>query len=416
MIAEIISTGDELVFGEIADTNAPYLASRLSELGVSVHYHTVTGDSFSYLTDTLKAAVERSGLIICTGGLGPTKDDMTREVISEFCCVPLRLHEESFSRIKAIFRRRNLELSPTNRKQAMIPEGAEIISNKWGTAPGFSINYKKCRIIALPGVPGEMKEMFEEEVYPLLKKEREGKTVISKKFLRCFCITESSLGEKLGHLMERDRNPLVGTKAGSGIISLRILARASSEEEGKVLIDKTEKEIREILGNEVIFGEGEERPEHAVAGELAKKNFTLSVAESCTGGLISNKLTDVPGISSYYLEGITSYSNEAKVKILGVPREMIEEHGAVSPQVARAMAEGVRKLSGSDFSVSTTGIAGPGGGTPEKPVGLVYIGVAGPGGVEAHKFNFSGPREFIKERTANTALGLLRLAVMKYII
>ena len=414
MIIEIVSIGDELVLGEIADTNAPYISSRMISLGYDVSYHTSVGDNYENFKNILEIALDRADLIICTGGLGPTKDDITREVISGFCNVPLKVDNNTLRRIKAIFRRRNLELSLTNEKQALIPEGAEIISNKWGTAPGFSINYKNKRIMALPGVPGEMKEMFEDYIYPLLEKEKKEESFILTKCLRSFSVAESFLGEKLSDYMERGGNPLVGTKAEAGIITIRIVAKGKMEDEGESLLKKTEKEIREILGSDVIFGEGEENLEDGVAKELWKKDYTLAVAESCSGGLISHKLTNVSGISSSYLEGITSYSNEAKVKVLGVPEELIIKHGAVSKEVAEVMAEGVRKLAGSDFSISTTGIAGPGGGSEEKPVGLVFIGIATPGEVEVHKMNFGGPRKYIKERTANTALFLLRKAIMRF--
>lgn len=412
MIGEIISTGDELIAGETLDTNGSYLAAQMKTLGISVIYKTSVGDDYELFMGLLDSAVKRSHIILCTGGLGPTEDDLTREVISDYLKIPLYLDEESYLHIQEIFRFRNMDMPLSNKKQAMIPEGAEIIPNEVGTAPGFWIKYKNTEIIALPGVPLEMERMFETFVFPEIKKRRKEEQAIVTKILNCINISESSLGEKLSHLMKRGKNPLVGTKAGRGIISLRITAKGDTEKEAGQLIAKTEQEIRNILGS-LIFGEGKERLEDIVGKLLENYGKTISTAESCTGGLISHKLTNVPGISSYFLQGVVTYSNDAKINILKVPEDLIIKYGAVSSQVAEAMAEGIRKLSGSDFSVAVTGIAGPGGGTDEKPVGLVYIAVGSSDKVTVHKFNFKGNREYIKERTANTALDLLRIKIVK---
>jgi nicotinamide-nucleotide amidase len=381
----------------------------LSTAGIDVKYHTCIGDYASHIQEALTIATGRSELIFTTGGLGPTKDDLTREVISEFSNCPLRFHKESLKRIEQLFRIRNLKIPPVNRVQAMIPEGATVIKNEHGTAPGFLLNYKGIKIISLPGVPAEMKSMFQ-SVYPLIKEKN--KDVILTKLLNCFGLPESLLGEKLGSLMDRNNNPSVGTRARNGIISVRIHAKGKTERETKKLILETEKDIRSRLGD-VIFAEGQDLLEHAVAHELAKKKLTLSTAESCTGGLISHKLTNVPGISEYFLEAIVSYSNQAKIDILKVPEELIKKHGAVSREVAKAMVVGVKSLSQSDCSISVTGIAGPGGGTLEKPVGLVYIGLSGPFGTEVQKFQLNGSREEIKERTALSALNMLRMKLTK---
>ncbi len=409
MVAEIISIGQELLLGEITDTNASYLSDMLSAAGIDVKYHTCVGDYASQIQEALTIAVGRSELIFTTGGLGPTKDDLTREVISEFSDCPLRLHKESLRRIEQIFKLRNLNVPPVNRIQAMIPEGATVIKNEHGTAPGFLLTYKGIKIISLPGVPSEMKSMFQ-SIYPLLKEKNED--VIHTKLLNCFGIPESTLGEKLGNLMDRNNNPSVGTRVKNGVIAVRIHAKGKTEKETKKLISETEKDIRSRLGD-VIFGEGQDSLEHAVAQELAKKKLTLSVAESCTGGLISHKLTNVSGISEYFLEAIVSYSNNSKIDMLKVPEELIKKHGAVSKKVAEAMAAGVKSLSGSDYAISVTGIAGPTGGTYEKPVGLVYIALAGPSGTEVQKFQFTGSREEIKERAALSALNMLRMKLTK---
>ncbi|HPZ06591.1 MAG TPA: competence/damage-inducible protein A, partial [Candidatus Eremiobacteraeota bacterium] len=405
-IAEIISIGQELVLGEIIDTNGAYLAEKFTRVGIEVRYHTRVGDYKSDLTEALKIAVKRANLILCSGGLGPTEDDITRQVIAEFCNLPLILNEEALAQIEAIFRERNLKMPENNRIQAMIPEGATIIPNKSGTAAGFCLAYRGIEIIALPGVPSEMKKMFEKLVYPELQSR--SKNIIVKKLLNCFGISESALGQKIAHLMDTERNPFVGTRVRCGIISVRIQAKSRTKEEALSLISDTEKEIRSLLGT-FIFGEGEERLEDVIFSKLAEKKMTLSTAESCTGGLIAHKLTNVSGISEYFLEGIVSYSNEAKIKLLHVPEELIVTYGAVSPQVAESMATGVRSLSGSDLSIGVTGIAGPTGGTAEKPVGLVYIAVSTLEKLQTEKFLFRGSREEIKERAANSALNILRL-------
>lgn len=409
MIAEIISIGHELVLGEIADTNAAYLSARLATLGIDVRYHTCVGDFAQDLSEVLRIATSRANIILITGGLGPTADDVTRQVVAELCGVPLCLDEPSLRRIEALFRSRNITMSPNNRIQAMIPEGAEVIPNMSGTAAGFYMQHKGAHIMAMPGVPTEMKRMFEDWVYPRLQQLTGNKSVIVTKLLNCFGLGESLIGQKIRHLMDTHRNPYVGTMVHGGVVSVRIVAKAASHDAAQPLIDQAESEIRELLGN-IIFGVNAQGLEHAVAEQLERVNMTLSVAESCTGGLISHKLTNVPGISKYFLEGIVAYSNVAKMEILGVPREMIEKHGAVSAPVAEAMARGVQARSHSHFALGVTGIAGPSGATPTKPVGLVYIAVSSPSDVRVQEFRlFGSAREEIKERAAKTALNLLRL-------
>jgi nicotinamide-nucleotide amidase len=410
MIAEIISIGQELVLGEITDTNAAFISSRLAPLGIDVRYHSCLGDFAQDLAGVLKIAFQRANVIVITGGLGPTADDVTRQVIAEFCEAPLQLHEESLRRIEALFRSRHLTMSPNNQIQAMIPAHAQVIPNERGTAAGFCLNHKGVEIMALPGVPSEMKGMFEGWVYPHLQERTGNKSTIVTKLLNCFGTGESIIGQKIHHLMDTRRNPYVGTMVHGGVVSVRIIGKASTQEEAQPLIAATESEIRGLLGN-IIFGENEEGLEHAVAAQLARVNMTLSVAESCTGGLIAHKLTNVPGISRYFLEGIVAYSNEAKVEILNVPKEMIAKHGAVSAQVAEAMAKGVQTRSDSNFAIGITGIAGPTGATPTKPVGLVYIAVAIPGDIQTQEFRFGGTREDIKERAAKAALNMLRLRI-----
>ena len=410
MIAEIMSIGQELVLGEITDTNASYISTRLATLGIDVRYHTCVGDFAKDLAEVLGIATRRADVIVITGGLGPTADDVTRQVVAELCNAPLTLDEGSLRRIEALFRARNYVMSPNNRIQAMIPEGAEVIPNNNGTASGFCIKHGRAVMMTLPGVPSEMKRMFEEWVYPRVQTMTGNTGIIATKLLNCFGMGESLVGQKIHDLMDTSRNPYVGTMVHAGVVSVRIIAKAATSEAAQPLIAQAEREIRERLGN-VIFGVNDEGLEHAVAAQLARVNMTLAVAESCTGGLVAHKLTNVPGISKYFLEGIVAYSNETKVEVLSVPKELIEKHGAVSAQVAEAMAKGVQVRSDANFAIGVTGIAGPTGATPTKPVGLVYIAVAIPGDVQVQEFRFGGSREDIKERAAKAALNMLRLRI-----
>ncbi len=413
MIAEIISIGHELVLGEIPDTNACYLSERAATLGVDVRFHTCVGDYARDLADILNIALRRADLIIITGGLGPTADDVTRQVVADLCGSPLRLDEASLARIEALFRRRlNIPMPPENRIQAMIPDRADVIPNDWGTAAGFSIKHGRAHIMALPGVPSEMKKMFDAWVYPRLQSLTGNKGVIQSRLLNCIGMGESGVGQKIRHLMDTARNPYVGTMVQAGVVSVRITARTETKQEADKLIAEVEKEIRGLLGS-AVFSVDSQGLEHAVYEQLARLNMTLSVAESCTGGLIAHKLTNVPGISRFFLEGIVAYSNQTKIEVLGVPKDLIDKHGAVSPQVAEALARGVQTRSDSNFALGVTGIAGPTGATPAKPVGLVYIAAAVPGDVRVQEFHFGGAREEIKERAAKAALNMLRLRIIE---
>lgn len=424
MKVETISIGNELLYGRIVDTNASYLAKQLSEEGLKVHYHTVVGDNQDDIVSILSIAIERSDMIITTGGLGPTKDDITRDVIADFTENELLFDESSWEDIKAKFFKKGINIADNNRVQAMIPKGARIINNGIGTAPGFCVPFKDREIISLPGVPYEMKLMTEHWVLPHIRKLIEYSVNNQKadvfkwhKFLlikeiNSFGISESLLGEKIEHLMGQDKNPLIGTQASINGIKVRLCANANSKEDAVGMLNDAAKKVKQSLGISV-YGEDDIKLEDAIYDLLNKQNMSIATAESCTGGLIASLLTNVPGISEFYLEGIVAYSNEAKTNILNVPEDLLIKYGAVSSQVASAMASGVRKHACSDIGIGTTGIAGPSGGTEDKPVGLVFMAVDIKGDITVKRFVFSGNRLDIKNRSAHNALNMLRVRLLK---
>ncbi|MEW6357807.1 MAG: competence/damage-inducible protein A [Planctomycetota bacterium] len=412
MKAEIISIGSELVLGELADTNAAYISGRLARIGVDVRFHTCVGDSIDDLCTAVDAACNRADFAILTGGLGPTRDDITREAVARFCAVDLFEDAASLQHIRDLFRSRKREMPEANKVQAMFPMGATVIPNHTGTAPGFCIEHKGCRILTMPGVPSEMKKMFEEWVLPYVKERLPARQVILTKDLRCIGVPESEIGIKLHDLMDPARNPFVATQASDGIITMRIIGRAESDESAEALLSETAAEVRRRIGDP-IFMEGKGGLEVVAARLLGEKKVTLAVAESCTGGLIGHWLTNIPGISNHLLEDIVSYSNQSKIEILDVPAEIIERCGAVSDDVARAMAEGVRRRSRADVGLSTTGVAGPGGGSEKKPVGLVFIAITSKLGTTSRELRLWGDREQIKDRAAKAALNLLREELLR---
>jgi len=412
MKAEILSIGSELVLGELVDTNAAYISERLRGIGVQVGFHTTVGDAEEDLCRALGAACERADLVVATGGLGPTRDDITRQAVARLCGVALELDEKALEEIRALFKSRTREMPERNKVQALFPHGARVIRNEVGTAPGFCIAHGRSEIITMPGVPSEMKRMLESWVLPYVREKIPDAEVIVTRDLRCFGVPESELGEKLHDLMDPTRNPYVATQASQAVITLRIVARAASERDAVPLLNETAEELRRRIGSP-IFGEGRYGLEIGVADLLDRTGMTLAVAESCTGGLIGHWLTNVPGISKHLLEDVVAYSNRAKSEILGVPSELIERVGAVSEEVARAMAEGVRARAGADLGLSTTGIAGPGGATEGKPVGLVYVAVTSSRGTTCEKLHRWGDREQIKDRSAKGALDLLRRELLK---
>lgn len=410
MIAEILCVGTELLLGDIVNTNAQYLARRLSELGIFVYHQSVIGDNPERLKDAYKLAFSRSDLVITTGGLGPTKDDLTKEVAFEYFGKESVLHKESLKIIEGYFNKLGKPMSESNKKQAYFPEDAVILPNNNGTAPGCIIDEEGKILITLPGPPKEMKPMFEEAAVPYLLKYQDG--ILVSKVLRVIGVGESEAADMLSDIIDNQTNPTVAPYAKDGEVTFRITAKSHSEEEGYELIKPVEEKVRKILGDRV-YGEGETSLEEVLAEMLVKNNLTIATAESCTGGMIAAKLINYSGVSSSFLEGAVTYSNESKIRRLGVKKNTLETYGAVSSETAEEMVSGITKTSGADIAISITGIAGPSGGTEEKPVGLVYIGLSIKGEIIIKKLNLAGNRQKIRERATSIALDLLRRELLK---
>jgi nicotinamide-nucleotide amidase len=411
MKAEVLSIGSEITSGKNLDTNSQWLSQRLAELGIAVGFHTTVADDLEDNVAAFRIATGRADLVIISGGLGPTQDDLTREALSQAAGVELVFHQESFNKIQQMFTRRNRIMPERNRVQALHPKGAEVIPNNQGTAPGIYQQIGQSHVFALPGVPSEMKVMFEEQVKPRLANLGLSGGVLVQRKINCFGTGESHIEEKLYDLTRRGHVPEVGITVSDATISLRILAKAETHQAAQVQIAPVEKIIRERLGD-FVFGGDDEDLQHAVLRLLADKRLTLATAESVTCGLVATKIGQVPGASEWFRGGIVAYQNQVKTEVLGVPAKLIEEHDVISAPVVESMATGVRTLLKTDLAVSTVGLAGPGGGTPDKPVGLVYVGFAWKGGVKSQGFSWLGTRAEIQSRTANLALNMARLRLL----
>ncbi|ADQ04339.1 competence/damage-inducible protein CinA [Caldicellulosiruptor owensensis OL] len=411
MIAEVISVGTELLLGQILNTNSQYLAQKLAELGIDLYFQTTVGDNMERLKMAIDIATKRSDILVFTGGLGPTSDDITKEAVADYFGLTLVLDENVLKRIEKFFERRQVKMPEINKKQAYVPEGAKVLHNKNGTAPGLIIEKDGKIAILLPGPPFEMQPMFEEEVLPYL--EKFSKQKIYSRVLKFVGIGESSIEEALKDLILSQTDPTLALYAKPYEVELRITTKKESEDSAKSLLQSMEDRIRERLG-EYIYGVDRQLLEEVVVSLLAEKKLKVSVAESCTGGLICNKLTNIPGASEVFDRGFIVYSNEAKMKLLGVPEQVLKEYGAVSSQTARYMAQGALSNSLAHIALSVTGIAGPGGGSEAKPVGLVYIGIATKDNSESFEFRFSGDRLRIKEMTSKAALNILRKKIIDY--
>lgn len=359
----------------------------------------------SRLEQTIKQGLERSDLIITTGGLGPTDDDLTKEGVAAALGLKLIPHQESLDRIESYFRASNRPMAQCNLKQGYIPEGSKALENNNGTAPGILVENNGKIVVLLPGPPKEMIPMFDQSVYPYLKAKSD--YIISSRTLRVIRVGESTIQELLQPIFDSQTNPTVAPYAKDSEVHLRITAKCSDEKEAESLLKDMELKISGILG-ENIYGYDDESLEQVVYRLLKAKNMTVSFAESCTGGMISGRLTNVSGASDVFMDSIVTYSNQAKMKFLNVKKETLEKFGAVSPETAREMAEGIKLVSGTDVGISVTGIAGPNGGTPEKPVGLFYIGLAVGNKVEAFKFLFPSSREKVRWHATTQALDILR--------
>lgn len=405
--ASIVSIGNELLTGQTPSTNASYLSERLLSTGIPVISAYTIGDDIGSVVRAFKLAADDADIIISTGGLGPTDDDLTRQGLARFLGVDLQLKDELLGKIEYFFTSRNRQMPEKSKVQAYIPAGSGAIVNNLGTAAGIVAELNGRTFIALPGVPSEMRQMFEESVLPELKKLAVGQFVVMRK-LKCFGVGESSIAEMLGPLMQRARNPLINCAAHFGIITLTIIATAENESQACQMAEKDEDILRNTLG-EIVYGVDEQTLAEVVGEKLAQQRKTLAVAESCTGGTLARLLTDVPGASRYFKYGWVTYSNDAKKSELGVSAEMIEKYGAVSEQVALALAQCARRKAEADFAIATTGIAGPTGATEQKRIGLVYISVDSSYGNETKRFIFSHGRDFVRLQAAQTALNMLRL-------
>lgn len=408
--AEIVSVGTELLLGQVVDTNAVEISQSLAELGIGCYFHTSVGDNPLRLAAVLGQALVRSQVIIITGGLGPTEDDLTKEVLAAVTGRSLVLDPGALEHVQSFFRSMGREMSPNNRRQAMLPQGAQMLANPRGTAPGVYLHAHGAHVFCLPGVPTEMRTMWKESVVPRLVAIRGGGGVIRSKTLRFYGIGESALEEKVKDLLH-GTNPTLAPYASVGEARLRITARAETDEAAASLIAPVEQEILTRVG-EFLYGEGDDSLESVVGRLLTDKQMRIATAESCTGGLITHRLTNIPGSSTYLGQGWIVYSNEAKVKELGVDPRTLERYGAVSHEVAQEMAQGALTRSGADIAVAVTGIAGPGGGSEEKPVGTVCFAVAINRSTQSCTRHFRGNREDIKWRSASEALNLVRLALI----
>ncbi|AZO95477.1 competence/damage-inducible protein A [Halocella sp. SP3-1] len=373
MIVEIISIGTELLLGDIIDTNSTYIAEKLTENGFDIHYVSTVGDNLARITATIKRAQQRADIIITTGGLGPTDDDLTREAIAASMGLELKKDERLLTAIKNYFREKNYSMTVNNEKQACLPEGATEIPNEKGTAPGILLERDDIIIISMPGVPGEMKDMLERKVLPYLKELSAG--LIQSKVLNFFGIGESSLEMEIKDILDKQTNPTIALLAGKGEVKIRITSKASSKEKAGELIAAVEKGIRERVG-EYVYGSDDKGLAVVVAELLKEKGLSIATAESCTGGLLGDRITNIAGSSEYFQGGVIAYSNQVKHELLGVEENTLKKYGAVSAETAQEMAEGIKDNMSTDIGIAITGIAGPGGGSQGKPVGLVYLGLA----------------------------------------
>jgi len=412
MNAELIAVGTELLLGQISNTDGQYISGKLAGLGINVYYHTVVGDNPGRLEAVLKTALSRSDIVITTGGLGPTCDDLTKEVIASAAGKKLVLHEPSLERLKHIFAGR--EMSENNLKQAYLPEGCTIFENDWGTAPGCAVETENGKIVVmLPGPPRECVPMTDQRLIPYLAGFSDG--AIVSRIVRIFGRGESSIEQRLRPLMEKSVNPTLAPYAKEGEVELRVTAKAESEAKAYALTVPMVEALQKELGS-LVYGVDVDSLEEALLLELKAKELTFACAESCTGGLISKRITDLPGASEVFLGGVVSYSNDLKTDALGVPERLIEKYGAVSSPVAVHMAIGAAALTGCDIAVSVTGIAGPGGGTDEKPVGLCYIGLWVRGTCFAREFKLGSKtrdRAYIRRIASSNALNLALCAARR---
>ena len=408
MIAEILSVGTELLMGQIANTDAQFISRRLGELGVTIYRHSTVGDNPARVREALQEALSRSDMVITTGGLGPTEDDLTKEMVAEYFGLEMELHQPSLDALKAFMERFGKKMTPNNLKQAYFSRGCTVMPNACGTAPGCIVEQGGKTVAVLPGPPMELMDMFDRQLAPYLQA-RSGQ-VIRSRFLKIFGLGESNVETLLSDLFHSG-NPTLALYCGPGEVTARITARAAAPEKAEAMMQPVYEEILRRVG-EAYYGEGVNRtPADAVLELLKNRGETVTFAESCTGGLLCGAFVDCAGASDCLKESFVTYANEAQEQLLGVKSETLARCGAVSGECAREMALGAARAAGADWAVSVTGIAGPGGGTAEKPVGTVWIGVAHRGAAQAREYHFRGQRQWIRKLSVVNALNQLRLAM-----
>ena len=412
MVVELISVGTELLLGNIVNTNAAYLAQKCAILGLSLYHQTVVGDNEERLSETLQTALGRADVVILSGGLGPTQDDLTKETAASVLEMPLVEDAHSRERIEEYFKNSQFKIiTDNNWKQAMVPKGAIVVDNDNGTAPGLIMEKKGKSVILLQGPPNELVPMFEKSIMPYLRKLQP--ETISSVMVKICGLGESYVETQIADLIENQSNPTIATYAKTGEVHLRVTAKAADEKEAKKLIKPMVKELKNRFGNSIYTTDENVTLEETVVNLLKEKELTLTTAESCTGGMLGARLTNVPGVSDVYKQGFITYSNRAKRKMLDVKKNTLKDYGAVSDKTAKEMAKNGAFITGSDVCVSITGIAGPGGGTPEKPVGLVYIACCYHDNITVNEYHFKGEREKVRENTVVRALTLLRECILE---
>ena len=413
MVVELVSVGTELLLGNIVNTNARYLSEKCAMLGLSVYYQTTVGDNEERLAEVIKTALNRSDIVILNGGLGPTEDDLTKETCAKVMGLPLVTDQHTKERLKEYYKGRKKEDRPeSNWKQAVIPEGAVVFDNGNGTAPGLVVEQNGKTVILVPGPPNELYPMMEKQICPYLQKKNE--EVILSQMVKICGFGESKVEEMILDIIDKQTNPTLATYAKQGEVHLRVTARAATEEEAKKLLKPMVKEIKKRFGEAVYTTDEKETLTDVVVKLLKKHELTVTTAESCTGGLLAGTLVGVPGVSEVFREGFVTYSNKAKRKLLDVSKSTLKKYGAVSAQTAKEMAKGGVFATDADICVAITGLAGPDGATPEKPIGLVYIACYMNDKVHVEEFRFKGDRQKIRERSVVQALDVLRRSILEF--
>jgi nicotinamide-nucleotide amidase len=404
--AEIIAIGSELLTPNFIDTNSMYLTRQLNEIGIPVVMKTIVGDDENYLEQALRGSMERTTLVITIGGLGPTEDDVTKKVVARVLRRQLVLDDAILAAIEKRFKARGSEMPKNNARQALILTGSDVLENKNGTAPGLWIGADRNHVILLPGPPSELMPMFEETCIPKLRK-LVGDTALARRIYRTTGLPESALDARIAPIYETYKNIQTTILAKPGQVDIRLTAHGKTQADADLALQELAEKIEQEL-QECIFCSTEQSLEEVVGMYLVMKQATISVAESCTGGMLAERLTAVDGSSRYFMSGIVAYSNQSKIDLAGIPPLLLEMQGAVSEEVARGLAESVREKVGTTIGVAITGIAGPSGGSADKPVGTVHVAVAGPAGTQHHRFFFPGNRERIRWQSAQAALNMTR--------